>query len=245
MNCNNKSSERCVYKLERMYYSLFLRIAERNIDVITRTNLIRNSGFPYSKEEIANEIIFVHIPKTGGNSIAKAIFGTGGRGHYSLAQYYRSNPTLFRRSFKFGITRNPWDRIVSSFHYLKQGGMTKSDKEFGDTFLANLNFGSFIVKLSDDNEYLTKVLRWIHFRPQIDFVQINNQTTMDYLGKLESIDEALNAISEIVKRNVVIKKFNASNHEDYRKYYKESQLVDIVENIYKRDVQQFGYCFEK
>jgi hypothetical protein len=86
---------------------------------------------------VANNFIFVHIPKTGGNSITKALkdysidrikFIRRGNGillanmglekHCSLSEYSKVIDTDVY--FKFSVIRNPYDRFLSWFYYEKK-----------------------------------------------------------------------------------------------------------------------------
>ncbi len=68
---------------------------------------------------------------------------------------------------------------------------------------------------------------------------------VDFLGKVENMSEVNDYVSNIVGRPVIIGKKNSTAIEDdYRKYYKDSEMVDIVYNLYKEDFHNFGYKCE-
>ena len=78
--------------------------------------------------------IFIHIPKTGGTSIAEpdyeggngALAGYLGEQDYAQAGHIRAVGLKQRigaswdQYFKFAFVRNPWDRLVSLYHYFLQ-----------------------------------------------------------------------------------------------------------------------------
>ena len=60
--------------------------------------------------------IFIHIPRTGGGSVAEALFGGGGETHAPLSAMQRHfEQEEFQAYFKFTFVRNPWDRLVCVF----------------------------------------------------------------------------------------------------------------------------------
>ena len=70
------------------------------------------------------DAVFVHIPKTGGVSISKALFDSGTVGGHRPAQTYRLiyGAERYAQMFTFGFVREPLDRLASAFAYLKAGG---------------------------------------------------------------------------------------------------------------------------
>jgi len=77
-----------------------------------------------------HQCIFVHIPKTAGNSINR-VFGVGWENHRDLQRYFDETPREnFERYFKFAIVRNPWDRLLSDYNYQKKKGREKASKLF-------------------------------------------------------------------------------------------------------------------
>lgn len=85
--------------------------------------------------------IFIHIPKTGGTSIENMIwqadekveknlcmglvsryhnkYQTGGLQQHLLASQVKQEggDIFFNSAFKFSMVRNPFDRILSQYHY--------------------------------------------------------------------------------------------------------------------------------
>jgi|SRR5215468_8444806 len=69
-----------------------------------------------------HRFIFVHINKTGGTSIEKVFEPDADQTnvafkHARAAFYRREFPEQFRDYFKFAFVRNPWDWLVSRYHW--------------------------------------------------------------------------------------------------------------------------------
>ncbi len=209
------------------------------------TSLFGDLIDPYSKLDRDHKIIFVHIPKTAGNSITRALFDAESYGHYPVKKYLEFDSQLFENSFKFSIVRNPWDRLVSAYFYLKKGGIGKYDNEFSKRHLTNFrSFSEFVEGLSDP-KINNVLLRWTHFKPQSDYILDNDGVNrMDYIGKFEN----LNRDFAIIKDKLGITearlcKINQSNHKKYTEYYASKKMIDTVGDIYKMDIELFGYTF--
>ena len=67
--------------------------------------------------------IFIHIPKCAGNAVQKSLFGEVVFGHQTIRQYQLAlGSSEYRKAWKFAITRDPFERIVSAWRFLKNGG---------------------------------------------------------------------------------------------------------------------------
>ncbi|MFC3883543.1 sulfotransferase family 2 domain-containing protein [Bacillus songklensis] len=205
----------------------------------------RVSENPYKEMEDDNKVIFVHIPKAAGNGIKKSLFGqTISPGHYFAVHYKKEDSQKFNSYYKFTIVRNPWDRLVSAYFFLKQGGKCAADYEFSQRYLKDFeSFRCFVLKLKDTN-FQKRMMRWMHFIPQYKFVfDENDKLAVDYLGKFESIEEDFNYLkNKLQKQSAVLKKENQSKHKPYWEYYDE-EMVEIVGEIYREDVERFKYSF--
>jgi hypothetical protein len=76
---------------------------------------------------IADDFVFLHIPKTGGTFVQAVITAHMPRvdvGTYTHTTYDEF-PVESRRLPGFYIVRNPWDWYVSWFHYSQQWGATR------------------------------------------------------------------------------------------------------------------------
>lgn len=186
----------------------------------------------------SKQVIFIHIPKAAGTSIGKSLFGTGRTGHYSLNDYYKVNKKKARNYYKFTFVRNPYDRLVSAFFYLKQGGKNESDIEFSKENLSQIDsFEDFVLNwLTDERLY-----SWIHFYPQVYFTECNcSSLTIDFIGKLENIDKDVRTLSKMISQDIVIEHHNASSRKHYSEYFTE-EMKEKVYDLYKEDFLAFDY----
>lgn len=186
--------------------------------------------------------IFVHIPKAAGIAVSKSLFSRTGASHIKLRNYKLIfSEREFNAYFKFTFVRNPWDRLVSAYEFLKQGGYYPSDAEW---YNQNLNrfksFEEFVLNwLNEQN-----VFSWIHFVPQYDFLcTTSDHIDIDFIGKYETIQNdykyVRSKLGGIGKPLRILNK-NMNREKNYRAYY-NSQTRKIVSKVYQEDIELFGY----
>ena len=200
-----------------------------------------STSSPWREKNHELKCIFIHIPRSAGTSINKAIFGKD-IGHPTLYYYYAHNPIATQSYFKFTFTRNPWDRLVSAFHLVKNHSANKVVIKWRERYLNDIDtFDKFIDRLND-TEFRKIILAQAHFRPQIDYISINDKISVDYIGRFENINNDFENICQRIGLEVKLNKLNAAERNNYRDYY-DDKTKTIVESMYDRDIQHFDYTF--
>ncbi len=186
--------------------------------------------------------IFVHIPKNAGLSVCYTLFGNTGGSHRKITDYKKIfSPSTFRRYYKFTFVRNPWDRLVSTYFFLKKGGLTEKDRIWSDTHLAAYpDFESFVKGwLLEENIHNS-----LHFQHQHRFLENEKgEIQLDYIGRFENIEVDFLAIAAALGIDRPLKKSNTSvRSKDYQSYYNEVTRK-IVSEVYEKDIRLFNYSF--
>ncbi len=187
--------------------------------------------------------IFVHIPKCAGISIARSLFGNLGAGHVPLSLFQ----TVYTREefssyLKFAFVRNPWDRVVSAFHFLKEGGLNAHDAKWAARHgLDAMSFEAFVTGHLARRE----ILDFYHFHPQSLYIcDAWGRLLVDRLARFERIEEDFREICEQLGIQATLTHANRTVHRerDYRQHYTESSRR-IVADVYRRDLYLLGYSF--
>jgi hypothetical protein len=67
-------------------------------------------------------LIFLHVPRTGGTSISRALYGAHRIEHYSARCLKAMAPEFWDTTQSFGVVRDPFDRFASSYAFVRGGG---------------------------------------------------------------------------------------------------------------------------
>lgn len=198
--------------------------------------------------------LFIHIPKTAGNSIMQA-FGVGWEDHMDLARYREKlGPEALDAAFTFTIVRNPWDRILSEYNFqvkkkqrpdtvrlflARPDGRDRSFAEWVDYALGHP--GDHHPK-----EWGGKTSPGIHrLSPQVDWISLDGRIAVDFVGRMESLQQDFETVRR--RLGLPVKRLPRRNwklHWHYSRYYDEATRRR-VEAYYEKDIAAFGYTFGK
>jgi chondroitin 4-sulfotransferase 11 len=188
----------------------------------------------------AHRAIFIHIPKTAGSSVSQSLFGKArSNPHAPYSEYERINPRKFRRYFKFTFVRNPWDRVVSSYFYLRDE-LGPQMSWYAHEIAPYPDFAGFV------RSWLTaaNVRSSVHFKPQHMFIcDASLRLRVDFVGRVETIEADFRHVCLRLGVAAALDWTNRSNHRPYQDYYTD-ELQDIVGAVYANDIALFGYRFD-
>lgn len=234
-----------IFKILPNKTQLFLRDYQRRKRSIKAydPSVVKNPVFQSSISALDYyKCIFVHIPKNAGISVSYTLFGNTGGSHRKIKDYMKIfSPNTFKKYYKFTFVRNPWDRLVSTYFFLKNGGLTEKDKIWADANLATYkSFKDFVENwLNEEN-----IKKSLHFQQQYVFLENEKgMIAVDFIGRFENIDEDFRKITQVLKIDRKLGKRNVSKRDaDYRKYYNNKTRA-IVASVYNKDIELFNYKF--
>lgn len=203
----------------------------------------------------SHQFVFVHIRKAAGTSLRQILgqvaikkndrlwnklLSRNGlainyrrysfRKHANLIEAQRSMPSeKFENYFKFAIVRNPWERLVSEYEYIKTQPSHSRFKK-----LMQMNFSQYI--------NFQSLRSTAH---QVNALKLQNgQLGCDFVGKLETLGQSLNLVGTKLGINFSeLPHINQVNRRDYRTYYSDT-LVESVAQLWDADIKAFNYQFE-
>ena len=188
------------------------------------------------------ESLFIHIPKSAGRSLCRGLYDVKSVEHASADWYQVLDPDKFQRYFKFTFVRNPWDRAVSAYAYLRQGGSPASaeDARWSQFINHYQSFDEFVCDWMTPDTITRNAL----FTPQVEFLKnIYGQIEMDFVGRFETLIADFDNIAARFKSAGTLPHLNSSRNQPYQSLYTD-QSREIVANLYKADIDAFGYTFD-
>jgi chondroitin 4-sulfotransferase 11 len=206
---------------------------------IKRIIIKKRTKNPYQEINDMHKLIFIHIPKNAGISIEEALFGKK-IGHKSILQFEAHNEKKYDEYFKFTVVRNPFDRLVSAFHFLKKGGINPVDKKWSDKNLMNIDdFESFVYKLKD-KKFAKKVLNQQHFRPQYKYLVTSKGTlNIDLIMKFENLSSDFVKLTDMINmKDKTLEHKNKSDRNSWEEYYDENSK-ELIHKLYQKDFELF------
>ena len=153
------------------------------------------------------------------------------RPHASIRTALERMPgSSFVRYFKFAFVRNPWDRLVSEYEFVRNYTLHPRHRKVAA---------------------MDSISEFIHFqRKRADAFQANllldanGDLAVDFVGRFEHLpDDFEEAVSGIGIKVEPLQHLNRSRAHDYRDYY-DTRSIDLVARYWAREVELFGYTFE-
>lgn len=195
------------------------------------------------------KFLFVHIPKTAGNSIQTALkeysedefvafrpeqdgverFGLRNpkfnvRKHSTLAEYRSAlGEERFRALYKFTCVRNPWDRMISYYFQPTVGTETWDKKAFKKVVSKAVSVSDYLRLGENEADPFANVNCIMRFE-RLD-------------GDFATVCSALGISSG------ALPVYNRSSRDHYSKYY-DDELRELVGERFATEIERFGYTFD-
>ena len=190
----------------------------------------------FTLKKLMLPFLFIHVPKTGGNAIKNTqLFKDSIYFYHASIRNVMEWGKKYRASY--AIVRNPYDRLVSAFFYLQDGG-EKNKWDINSMKKQQKYRNNFIEFVKNLSEFMDD----IHYKPQYTFLtDKNNELKVDHILKQESLNNDYMKLQQLYGYSPVpLNKVNTSKHEDYTHYY-DDETRRIVQEVYRKDFELLNY----
>lgn len=187
----------------------------------------------YSKNK---KFIFFHIPKNAGTSFSQALIKyndinfelevNGFNQHIKPSDFYNLNSEIKHDDFfKFVVVRNPYDRLISLYRYLKGDpqnpthSFIKEAKSYKD-WLFNY------YPHSKDRQY-----DWTHDK--------NENLAIDFIAKYENLSDDVKRIEEILNIRVQLEWKNKSHFNDGA--FNDAESIHFINKLLDKEFKLLDY----
>jgi len=213
------------------------------------------------------KFIFVHIPRTGGSSIEKGLKRVGKKRfpndifpesysqHLTAQQFQSWLLEEYKSYYSFTVVRNPWDRTVSTYLSLVLGNKRIRRSNLSQEEIVE-GFYEWVWEAYAEDKYpysmanpsAPEELIRNSIRPCYDWIADEEGIFLvNEIYRFEKLEIAFDRMVEIIgcPRVDPLPHVQVSrDRKPYTEYYKKESR-QLVEHVFAKDVEIFGYKFKE
>jgi len=180
--------------------------------------------------------IFVHINKTAGTSVGRAI-GLPVKDHLTAKEIIaRVGKQNWNASYKFTVVRNPWDKVVSLYEYRRKKNKTQIASR-------SITFTEWVELTHGENRNPFYYDNVKSFQAQVEWLKDDDDhITIDFVARFETLRADFEQIRDAIGTRADLPHLNASSRKSYKDYYTD-ETREIIARWYHEDIEVFAYTF--
>jgi hypothetical protein len=211
--------------------------------------------FPSAIPDIVRPMTFIHVPKTAGTSFTRWISDNNiahenHSMHASVAKAKTIWPDL---GYTFAFVRNPYDRLVSYFHYVgqqaqrklimaEQGTSKKRVDVQQELSIIRVYRQGFYFWLTQEGAGRATAMTMDKTFMNWQEPQLSWTRGADRVIQIENLHKEFQWIQQYFRVWTDLPRDNVSEHGHYQDYY-NSETRRIAARLYQQDLDEFKYVF--
>lgn len=196
--------------------------------------------YPMVKDIKHRDMIFIHVPKCAGTSVANSL-GFDNIRHYPASVFFLNNKKNFLDSIFFAVVRNPLDRLASILMHFKSSRFsTKKEKElFSEIGVTEDNLNNYIMRMMEKKLFRrrlflgTKAGRNGFSVAQNDYIFLKGKLLVKNLFSLNQLGQLENWLSQRLGKKIQFPHNNSSNRKKDLNY--NDNLVNASRKWLRKD----------
>lgn len=143
----------------------------------------------------------------------------------------------FQAYFKFAFVRNPWERMVSRYFYLRRQ-RAEPGKALNKRGYFPPGDRTFLEWIKGHEQGCVHPL---DLRPQHDWLTNDaDAICVDFVGRYERMASDFETVCRRLDLTAALPHENRSEHADYRQYY-DAEAREFVKKVFERDIVAWRY----
>jgi len=135
----------------------------------------------------------------------------------------------FVRYFSFAVVRNPWDRLVSQYHFILRDQFHPAHEK--------------VRQFKDFTEYLL----WRYTDKPADLQKRyifsdDGEQLVDFICHFETLQQDFQYVCDKIGIRATLPAINIGKHRPYQEYYNKDTIT-LVSQVFSPDIETFGYTF--
>lgn len=194
-----------------------------------------------------HKAFFIHVPKTAGTSIYRSLgMDEMKYTHFPARVLTDVFGPKIDDCYLFSFVRNPWDRAVSLFDYVKHGTDWSRQQGWARRHLADLDFDGFCHRLERSSPFRNAVMSENFFFPQCYFTHDRrHRQIVNEVFRFETLPEDFARLADrFGARGTLLHERRTNARRDWRERYTD-ETRRIIGRLYADDVRLFGYVFDE
>lgn len=191
------------------------------------------------------KMLFVQVPKAGSTSISNmltSVDSTSYQHKEAHAVLGQADADLFKDYFKFAVVRNSY-KLCASFYRFMTEKISNLDERQEPSSIADLVRGQVAVTETSNDWQISQAPN--PFPVQLDYFSQEGKILVDKIFIYDKgLDSELSDLKKQINFHGALERKHYYGEYDWKSYY-DTESVEYVKQVCKKDIEYFGFEFNE